>query len=232
MASWIGSVFSRIVPAIAVAAFVASPSVATTYITPLNYSFDQPSVTSTYDYQDLSFTKLTDGIVRPAGWQIAEALGWVGWTVSLPDTIKIDFVFSGPVSIDAVEFGTTQDKWVSPANNKTDVVLPSLRIYASNDKVSWALKGELDVPFDPANGHDFYDPSPSPFLTVGNLGIYSRYVRVEVLPNSNGNFTFADEVRFDSGAPELSTWALMLVGFAGLGFAGLRAPRRGAATVA
>ena len=35
-----------------------------------------------------------------------------------------------------------------------------------------------------------------------------------------------------SAAPEPSTWAMMLLGFAGIGFAGYRASRKGAAAAA
>ncbi len=45
--------------------------------------------------------------------------------------------------------------------------------------------------------------------------------------NGGADYSFGmDNVVVGSGVPELSTWAMMLAGFAGLGFAGARAPRK------
>jgi hypothetical protein len=48
----------------------------------------------------------------------------------------------------------------------------------------------------------------------------------------DGNVTAIPDPVTSTSAPELSTWAMLLLGFAGLGFAGYRASRRTAAAAA
>jgi PEP-CTERM motif len=53
--------------------------------------------------------------------------------------------------------------------------------------------------------------------------------------SASGQFNFPNTditSTFQPGVPEPSTWAMMLVGFAGLGFAGYRASRKSVASVA
>jgi hypothetical protein len=45
-------------------------------------------------------------------------------------------------------------------------------------------------------------------------------------------FSLLDGVSLSSSAPEPSTWAMLLAGFAGLGYAGLRSRRRSAISIA
>jgi PEP-CTERM motif len=44
---------------------------------------------------------------------------------------------------------------------------------------------------------------------------------------NNPGFDYLDSVSLTTGIPEASTWAMMLLGFAGLGFAGYRKTKRG-----
>ena len=72
------------------------------------------------------------------------------------------------------------------------------------------------------------------YLGGGN-GIFVRNGPPEVAPGQTyillGN-SFDIGVALSNSVPEASTWAMMAVGFAGLGFAGLRRTRRSAAAVA
>jgi hypothetical protein len=53
-------------------------------------------------------------------------------------------------------------------------------------------------------------------------------------PTASGGppFSLLDGVSLTGSAPEPSTWAMMFIGFAGLGFAGLRNRRRSAISAA
>jgi hypothetical protein len=50
--------------------------------------------------------------------------------------------------------------------------------------------------------------------------------------NNSGNGFYAEQLYVRNAVPEASTWAMMVLGFAGLGFAGYRASRRNAAFAA
>jgi PEP-CTERM motif len=64
-----------------------------------------------------------------------------------------------------------------------------------------------------------------------NATSYSRSAIADVA--SIGTFFASNEIAtFGPGIPEPSTWAMMAVGFAGLGFAGYRKARAGATLTA
>jgi PEP-CTERM motif len=81
-------------------------------------------------------------------------------------------------------------------------------------------------------------------VTFGSLAIAESFFRDDVIdlgadfgPNidltfgytliANGSGGFGFDLAIGGAVPEPSTWAMMLVGFAGLGFAGHRSTRRG-----
>jgi hypothetical protein len=61
-------------------------------------------------------------------------------------------------------------------------------------------------------------PADNQWVTINGLGAFTK-----VSFSSTGN---AFEFSLGSGVPEPSTWAMMLAGFAGLGFMGWRGPRK------
>jgi len=76
---------------------------------------------------------------------------------------------------------------------------------------------------------DFTDPS-SGTLCSPNLDDQNQFLFWdEVHPTAAGHLLTAEFAVEALAAPEISTWAMMLVGFAGLGFAGYRRSRYGAA---
>lgn len=194
--------------AMVVAAMIASvPPANAALVSPLGYTFNEPTSCGEFCYHDPNFTKLTDGILGNNGWETNQGAAWTGWT-GWP-TINIDFSFAAPTKIEAVNFYTTQDYLA-------DVVMPSIVIYSSNDDSNWSLAGALTV--DP-NNYPFYNSAatgPTPFLTVSGLSMDAQYVRVTLL--RNGPWTFASEVTFDGpAAPEPATWAMMAMGLSGFG---------------
>ena len=183
-------------------------------VSPVSYSFDQPTSCGEFCYHDTTGHKLTDGVQGFAGWELDNAAPWVGW-LSKP-TVNIDFDFGAARSIGAVSFGSTQDSLV-------DVALPSLSVYSSSDGANWVLKGSLSVPPSDANNQNSMSTGPHVQLTVDGLNINDRYVRVQTA--ANGPWTFADEISFSSAAPEPAAWTLLILGVAGAGGA-LRLGRR------
>lgn len=96
---------------------------------------------------------------------------------------------------------------------------------------------------DPVSGAIFQDGGSS---TVGSCGasyfnsfrwcdaadgLDGLWAGSQIAANSGEAF-FAEQLYVRSAVPEPSTWAMMLIGFAGLGFAGYRASRRTAAFAA
>jgi hypothetical protein len=85
----------------------------------------------------------------------------------------------------------------------------------------------FDVSLSPADAAAFhfqagYGPVPSTGTIVTPV---FQNVATSMGPLT---FTTSGDVTFFSSVPEPSTWALMLVGFAGLGIAGYRQTRKGA----
>ena len=180
-------------------------------LTPVSYSFDQPTGCGTWCYTDTGGVELTDGVLGYAGWAVDDGLPWVGWRNTAQ--VNIDFTFGGPRTFNSVSVGSTQD-------NPADVVLPNISIFSSTDQMTWIFRGSLATPVSTANNNDAYSTDPHVFLTVSGLNFTSPYVRVQL--NSNCCFMFTDEVRFDGasvtgGVPEPSAWALMILGFFGAG---------------
>lgn len=218
-----GTIAGVLGAAAAVVAIVASAPARAADLTPTGYAFSQPTECGSFCYHDTGGVELIDGVLGNAGWYINPG-PWVGWRA---ENVDIDFDFGGLFTFSSVSVGTTQDA-------VTDVVLPSLDLYSSNDGVSWTLRGSIDTPANSANDVDANSTDPHGFLTFSTLNFTSRYVRLSAenmgtIPNT---FTFIDEVDFTgaaftgSPAPEPAAWLLMLVGFLGLG-AMLRAGRDG-----
>lgn len=195
--------------ALAIAAFSVGANAA--QITPASYSFDQPTASGSWTYNDPTYSKLTDGIFGQAGWAIHSGAEWVGWL----SNVNIDFNFGSVKSIDSVSVGSTQD-------SLNDVVLPPLlRVFSSNDGSSWSLVQSLITPASNANTKGQYDPSPHAMLTLSGLGISSQYLRLEA-DRYQSTYLFIDEVQFTGGAaaavPAPATLALLGIGLAGLAF--------------
>ena len=192
-----------------VALALGANAVSAAVVTPVSYSFDQPTSCGGFCYHDTSPipTKLTDGAFGYAGFAADSAVTWNGW---LNTNVNIDFNFGGEVRIDSIDVGSTQD-------GLDNVVLPSLNIFASNDGNSWNFISSLNVPASSANDVYVFSTDPHGFLTLDNLGINSNFVRVQAV--ANGPWTFIDEVQF-SASPVPVPAAVWLFGSALLGLMG------------
>lgn len=180
-----------------------------TPVTPVSYTYDQPNSCGSWcNYFDPNFTKLTDGTLGFAGWAADQGQTWVGWNYK--PVVNIDFDFGNAVHISKIDVGSTQD-------NLGDVVLPTVNIFASSNGSSWSLFGNLTTPANPGNNVDPYSLASHGFLTLDNLGINNRYVRVQLV--ANGPWSFTDEVRFSAVPLPATAW---LFGSALLGLIGLQ----------
>ena len=78
---------------------------------------------------------------------------------------------------------------------------------------------------------------PAPYLDLPGIGFYTTdgtawnlyYTGPSYNELNNGGFASGSGGSFTLSVPEPSTWAMMLAGFAGIGFAGYRARRRATA---
>lgn len=194
---------------IGAAALVASHATAIE-ILPDSYSFDKATDIGTYNYSDWGGVQLIDGEYGVAPWTAdlgnGNAYEWVGWSRDSP--INIDFVFGGLQLINQIDIGTVQ-------NHISDVVIPDADVYSSPDGTTWSLLGSIVTPESSAN-NDLYKT-----LSFTGLNITDNYVRVALSLNTNGPWTFTDEIDFfesvdvpDTG----NTIAFLSIGILSLAF--------------
>jgi hypothetical protein len=205
----------------------AATAWAATEIVPVSYTFDKQTDTGTYSYYDgsshtsPSFTELTDGKYGREGWTLdlgsGHAAEWVGWNNDA--YVNIVFTFAGPVAIDSIQVGTTQDRL-------DDVVLPTIDVRYWNGS-GWVPAAYLSVPENAANNRSDTSPLPHGFLTLSNLGITATKVLVSAQHSNNGPWTFIDEVDFyGAPVPEPASLPLTLLGL-GVVAGALRMRQRG-----
>jgi hypothetical protein len=148
---------------------------------------------------------LTDGIISTQPFfNVENAAGtgpYVGWVVNP----TIDFHLVGTPTISSV--------LIFVDNSEADVGTPS----------GVAINGTL-LPFTITN-----IGATAQELAISGLNLIGGDVTVTLYKSTN--WVFASEIQFlgvPSGVPETSTWAMMLIGFAGLGFAFRRSRRKAA----
>jgi PEP-CTERM motif len=114
--------------------------------------------------------------------------------------------------------GDTTDQWVATLGAQTEST-PVV------ENLSHGFTGWMDATLH------FTATATSELLTLDGVGV--------CLAGSCGEtesgappFALIDSVSLGSSVPEPSTWAMMLLGFAGLGYAGLRSRRRSSISVA
>ena len=201
--------------AAAVAAIAVVAPARAAEVVPLSYVFNAATDCGDFCYTDSTGKELIDGAVGNEGWRNPPD-PWVGWTDRFVD---IDFDFGAGFSFSRVAVGSTQDAL-------NDVVLPSLKLFSSDDGVSWTQRASLYTAPDEANNRGLNSTAPHGFLTLGGLNFTSRYVRLSA--ENMGPWMFIDEVNFEgarAGAvPEPASWLIMLTGFFGMGLM-LRAGR-------
>jgi hypothetical protein len=185
-----------------------------------------------YDYRDFTYTpcngvcdvtgaalsggvgKLTDGVSPALSWyQYGELTPWVGWSYDQTNGLDpvVTFNFGGVEHVNSVTV------WVDNAIGFGGVYLPSS---VAIDGTSYAI------------APDNSNPNPRGY-TFSNLGIIGSSVNVQFFQTSGYPWVMVGEVSFDgSSIPEPASWAMMLLGFAGLGVTGYRNTRMSAAVSA
>ncbi|WP_205895469.1 Ig-like domain-containing protein [Metapseudomonas otitidis] len=159
-------------------------------IRPVSYSLDQGTNCGTYCYGDYSGRQLIDGRLGAAGFMADMGMGkaheWLGWTAR---TQNIDFDMGQVSHVTTVAVGATQD-------SLSNVVLPSFDVL---QKVGdeWVAVGTLNTPPSNSNNREQESREPHGQLTLSDLDINSRYVRLSF--RANGPWTFVDEVSFSNG---------------------------------
>ena len=145
---------------------------------------------------------LTDGVIATQSWNlVSNAAGtgeYVGWLSYAP---TIDFHFAG------------------------GEVVNEVKLFVDNSHIGGAV-APVSVVID---GTTYPNPawgSASAPEVIDIAGLYLKGDSVKVTLNNPNAWAFMSEAQFFSTVPEPSTWAMMALGFAGLGYAGLRRTKR------
>ena len=168
----------------------------------------------------------------PPTWQ---AFGgsqiWAGTTSPLISAIVT--IDGAPVSINSGGAATVTGISGPNLTSKQQVLVsytlstPSIVYDFNSVDVIYGLSGDLPGNL---NSSFTYDVEP-------NDGVDANFLFYEFIPNGailehiQGNVDLSS-VTVSAGVPEPSTWAMMLLGFAGLGFAGYRRTKKSDATFA
>jgi hypothetical protein len=145
---------------------------------------------------------LTDGVIATNAWyNVSNNAGtgeYVGWQTNYYGNPLITFHLAGAPRVGSVD------------------------LFVDNSNV-----GGVGAPSSITIDGVTYAPTVSSIsayaeeLTVSGLSLTGSTITVQ--PNVGAQpWIFVSEVQFFSATPEPSTWAMMLLGFAGLGFAGYR----------
>ncbi len=100
----------------------------------------------------------------------------------------------------------------------------------SGDMVGVALGSDLFVPAGYVSDSPLSDTATYDNQTFASLGATPGVYEWTWGTGANQNFTI--DIGVTPAVPEPSTWAMMLIGFAGLGYAGYRTSRKSAALAA
>ncbi len=162
-----------------------------------------------------------------------EASPWLGWSSNNNDAIEIGN--SGTYGLPCDNLACQNLEVNSNTFDTVTYTVTGLTIGAKYD-FDWDYGGRT------SGGPDFLDVSfGGTFLTEdgGSIGTWTPNAFVVTATATSEALTFASVVTDGlpsygneitnvslSGVPESSTWAMMLIGFAGLGFAGYRGSRR------
>ncbi len=176
---------------------------------------------------------LSVGSTLMPGWTVAGShdLAWIGPTNPFGLTASdgnyfldlTGYISGGPFS------GVTQTIATHPgATYSLTFDLGSDPTYGVQDGVSVSAGSVSGTVFNSTNDgtqHNLWRSESLSFTATGSSTVIS------LIGDSGDNYIGLDNVsvvQTSAGTPEPSTWAMMLAGFAGLGYAGLRRARSGA----
>lgn len=203
--------------ALGIAAGAAAASVNAVQVTPESYTFNPSAQQGTYMYGDETGTQLTDGLFGVDRIvTAADAYQYVGWKQT---PVTINFEFDGLTSIDTVTVSALQ-AWIG------NIVLPDVFVYTSTDGQTWTQVSSLITPESSLNNSKNTD------LVLGNLGLMTEHLQLQLHRNNVGPWIFVDEVSFSNNFSQDERIAASVpeggatVSLLGLGLLGLTTLRR------
>jgi hypothetical protein len=179
----------------------------------------------------LSTTNANAGpnLIVNGGFETGDFTGWTAVAVSYPI-----YVTSTPADVYAGVYAAQIAGYTYGPDTLTQVVSDtSGQNYALSFWVDQAPSNLtsaniiFDVNWDGSTVFSQVVPTSSGYQNYMVTVTGSGADTLEFVSANNPGLTFLDNVSLTSGIPEASTWAMMMLGFAGLGFAGYRKTKRG-----
>src|SRR5271165_176730 len=175
----------------------------------------------------LSTTNANAGpnLIVNGGFETGDFTGWTAVAVSYPIYVTTSPVYAGTYSAQIAGYDYGPD-------TLTQVVADTAgQTYDLSFYLYFAPAGPTQLTYVQWNGATVFSEAAP---TVG--GFWEHFMTqvvgtgsdsLEFFDANNPGLDYLDNVSLTAGIPEASTWAMMMLGFAGLGFAGYRKTKRG-----
>jgi hypothetical protein len=168
------------------------------------------------------------GVAPPTEAKTVKISGVINWgdrapvtSLSAPGaTSTFSFLLPDPISSNP----TNQATGFNYATNGQSVTDPLLPTSVTVEFFTDAVQGLFDLTFTDGEVLSLYGPDIGTQLTI-DTGIFDATAGVTA-PTGSGTVTAREFGPPGGGVPEPSTWAMMMLGLAGLAFAGYRTSRK------
>lgn len=167
-------------------------------------------------------------LVVNGGFETGDFTGWTIDPVSYPMYIVTSPVYSGTYAAQIAGYSYGADTLTQTiATTGGDEYTLSFWIYQQNIGPTTFLDVTWDGTTIVSMSYPSSDSGDIPYVNFTAPVVGTGSDTLQFISANDPGWTYVDNVSLTSGIPEASTWAMMILGFAGLGYAGYRKTKRG-----